>query len=264
MNATDEPPARIRIAIALSIAAHLCALWLLAVVLDDRLPSLSSEIDSDATAFLTTIEYRDRRSHSAARYRRAQTRPLASVQPRQAAKAAPTPAARPSARATAFGPAISTAGRQRLPRDRRVSFGPKTSAPRPTLALAAPTPTPTPTLALPTAVPAIAPATPSPIPSATPPPPAVVAANFGGLFSQNYPPAIAPSDLSEIRALLDGPAHIRVNVDETGQATDVQFVGPVADPQIEQEVRGKLLAFHYVPADCNGLHCEGTLKIEFR
>ncbi len=72
-----------------------------------------------------------------------------------------------------------------------------------------------------------------------------------------------PSALAEIRALLGGPARIRVNVDETGQATVVEFVVPVSDPQIERAVRAKLLALHYVPADCNGLHCEGTLELKF-
>jgi hypothetical protein len=43
----------------------------------------------------------------------------------------------------------------------------------------------------------------------------------------------------------------------------VQFIRPIADPAIEQDIRSRLLALHYVPADCNGLHCEGTLEISY-
>ena len=142
--------------------------------------------------------------------------------------------------------------------------------PRPSLALV-------PATAAPTAVPARSPS-PSP-PVATPPPSApsappmqpatpaaAVAANFGGLFSQNYPPALAAAaDLAQIRALLDRSARILVDVDvdETGRATGVHFLAPVSDPEIEGQIRAKLLALHYVPADCNGLHCDGTLEIRY-
>ncbi len=56
---------------------------------------------------------------------------------------------------------------------------------------------------------------------------------------------------------------IRIDVDETGHATEVRFVGPVSDPGLEQDIRLTLLALHYVPADCNGLHCDGTLEIAY-
>jgi hypothetical protein len=134
---------------------------------------------------------------------------------------------------------------------------------RPILASVEPAPAATTTaLAPPTAEPTATVPTPSPAPVPTRSPPAVAAASFGGLFSADYPPALAaPSEVAEIRALVGGPARIHVDVDETGQATSVRFISPIADPQIAQAVRDKLLALHYVPADCNGLHCEGTLEL---
>jgi hypothetical protein len=56
---------------------------------------------------------------------------------------------------------------------------------------------------------------------------------------------------------------IRVEVDETGHATAIQFSGPPADGPAIQEVRAELLGLTYVPADCNGLHCAGSLQIAY-
>jgi hypothetical protein len=128
---------------------------------------------------------------------------------------------------------------------------------RATLAMiAAPTPTPMPTAAPET------PSPPAPTPVITATPAAVAQANFGGLFSQNYPPALAaPTDLAAIRSHLAGPVRIRIDVDETGRATSVRFERPVADEALADAVRSQLLALRYVPADCNGLHCEGSMEI---
>jgi len=92
----------------------------------------------------------------------------------------------------------------------------------------------------------------------------VVAANFGGLFSENYPPALAdPADLAVIRARHGGhtPVSAEIDIDETGRAIDVRFASPVPDEA--PEIRAELLALRYVPADCNGLHCGGTLEIRY-
>jgi hypothetical protein len=252
MISSDAPPARIRLAIALSIAAHLCALWVLATLLDDRFIPLSSETDNGAVSFITTIEHRPRTTAQRPRHVRETRRPArAPVVFVERAVAAVPRTAPPR-----FTGAILKSSRT-LPLVRAKA------PPRPTLVLVAATPEATST---PAPVVAVAPPSPTPTPTPSPAPTqaAVVAASFGGLFSQNYPPALAaPSELAEIRALAGGRARIRGDVDETGQATDVHFVAPVSDPQIEQEIRGKLLAFHYVPADCNGLHCEGTLEMRF-
>jgi hypothetical protein len=255
MNASDEP-ARLRLAIVISIAAHACALWLLAVTLDDAFIAPSSDADNGAARFITTIEHRLRSAPVVGRHIRALRPPRtpAHVVERLAAVSPPPPRRPPKATGVFRGAISRNAG----PPGRR-----PTVAQRPTLALVEPTepPTPVPT-AEPTAKEVPVTATASPTPQATRSPAAVVAASFGGLFSADYPPALAAqSDVAEIRALLHAPARIRIDVDETGQATGVRFVVPLSDPQIEQTVRDKLLALHYVPADCNGLHCEGTLEL---
>jgi hypothetical protein len=252
MNTSDGPPARFRLAIALSIAAHVCGLLLLAVLLDDRFIAYSSDRDFGPASFITTIEHRLRRPATNPRHARSSL-PAPISRGRRAGPLRPSSPAPPAA---ASHPAASTGG---------VPFG-RTHhlRPRPTLALVEPTEAPTvaPT-APPTAKPILA-AAPSPVPQATRSPAAVLAASFGGLFSADYPPALStPSDAADVRALLGGPARVRVDVDETGRATDVRFISPISDPQIEAAVRDKLLSLHYVPADCNGLHCDGTFELRF-
>jgi len=266
MNASDEPPARFRLAIVLSIAVHACGLWLLAVLLDDRFIALSSDMDSGTASFITTIEHRLRNEPTNPRRKRVSPPAPAAqpVGPLRPPSPVP-PAARLTSAATLLPPATATVAAHPLVRP---SGRPGHARARPTLALVEPTEAPTvvPT-ALPTTPPRAKPilaVTPSPLPRATRSPAAVVAASFGGLFSADYPPALAtPSDAAEVRALLGGPARIRVDIDETGQATDVRFVSPVPDSQIVAAVRDKLLSLHYVPADCNGLHCDGTLELRF-
>jgi hypothetical protein len=256
MNSSDAPPARLRTAIALSIAVHLCALLLLAAVLGDRFVALTSEADNGAATYVTSIVHR--------------------VHPVVPVNRPPAPALRPAAVRLAPPvpqPAAAVVGAQSVRHETPVRHARPAERgmlrPRPALALV-------PATAAPTAVPAPSPspsppiATPPPsAPSAppatlTPTPAAAVAANFGGLFSQNYPPALAAAaDLAQIRALLDRSARILVDVDETGRATGVHFLAPVSDPEIEGQIRAKLLALHYVPADCNGLHCDGTLEIRY-
>jgi hypothetical protein len=259
MNASDARPARMRLAIALSIAAHLCALWLVAALLDDRFIPLSNETDNGATSFITTIEHRIRATAASGRHVRAArlTRKPAALVARPLSALPPTPI--PNAAPRLSGPMKLAAP----PRTAASSGGiaNRTLSSRHRVVPQQPTSLPT---AAPTAKPALAAASRTPVAEPTRSPAAVVPASFGGLFSADYPPALAaPSDVTVIHALLNGPARIRIDVDETGQATEVRFLIPVADPQIERAVREKLLALHYVPADCNGLHCEGTLELRF-
>jgi hypothetical protein len=270
MNTSDEPPARFRLAIALSIAVHACGLWLLAVLLDDRFIALSSDMDPGTASLITTIEHRLRNEPASPRHKRVS--PPAPTAQRAGPLRPPSPvppAARLTSAATLLPPAAATtAALPLLRRDGAPSGRRGKARARPTLALMEPTEAPTaaptaPSTAPSTAKPILA-VTPSPLPRATRSPAAVVAASFGGLFSADYPPALAaPSDAADVRALLGGPASVRIDVDETGQATGVRFVSPVPDPQIEAAVRDKLLSLHYVPADCNGLHCDGTLELRF-
>jgi hypothetical protein len=256
MNNSDAPPARLRTAIALSIAVHLCALLLLAAVLGDRFDALTSEPDNGAATYVTSILHRVHPVVPVSRPPAPARRPVA-VRPAPARLAPPVPQP-PAAVVAARGVQHEAPVRNARPAERGML------QPRPSLALVpataaptAPSPSPSPPAATPPpSAPAVRPATPAPTPAAA------VAANFGGLFSQNYPPALAAAaDLAQIRALLDRSARILVDVDETGRATDVHFLAPVSDPEIEGQIRAKLLALHYVPADCNGLHCDGTLEI---
>lgn len=280
MNSAEAPPTRVRTAIALSIAAHICAFALLALVLKNRPSMAPSALDAGPALIVTTVE---RRAPPPTR----RSTPLATgtIVPHPTPRAARTEL--PMEAALSYGivkaslvqaQAVPRSDRIWRPMALRLMRGPvhantrgaplRTSGPAHFLGLAASTPAPRATLAPepnPTPKPTPTPTpTPRPAPVATSTPPAALAANFGGLFSQNYPPALsAPSDLAAIRSRLSGPVRIRIDVDETGHATEVRFVGPVSDPGLEQDIRLTLLALHYVPADCNGLHCDGTLEIAY-
>jgi len=54
---------------------------------------------------------------------------------------------------------------------------------------------------------------------------------------------------------------VRVIVDEYGHATSIEFVRPPADATLREELRTRLLAARFVPANCNGLRCTGTLEL---
>lgn len=241
----------------MSIAAHVCALWLLATVLGDRRISLSSDLASNPTFPVTTISRRE----PVAATKRVPVAIVADVvEHRPNAERTAKPGAHPAAYhprkvIAATAPARRPV-RGREPRGR----SPAAAAPR-IISLAIVTPEPT---ATPRPAATVAAATPLPTPAATPTDAPTVGANFGGLFSQNYPPAIAaPADLATIRSHIGGPLHIRVDVDETGHATDVRFIRPPGDEALAMQIRSELLAMHYVPADCNGLHCDGTLEINY-
>jgi hypothetical protein len=255
MNSTHERPTRVRAAIALSIAAHLCALLLLTALLSDGQIDLTGDVDSPPMLFVTRMVHREAGVHRADVARPAAVRHSSQVV--RAAKptpSSPAPMARRAAVSLPLRPAASARAARAAIHER----------PRMTVALAAaPTTAPTPSRTV-----AAAPPTPTPTPLPTPAPAAtaatVAAANDGGLFSQDYPPAFtAPGEFAALRARLTAPVHIRIEVDENGRATDVLFVRPLADPAVAQQIRSELLALHYVPADCNGLHCEGTLEIVF-
>jgi hypothetical protein len=102
----------------------------------------------------------------------------------------------------------------------------------------------------------------SPAPAPATPVPAVPA-DYAGLFSQDYPPAAAaPAELAAIRGRIPAHLRIRIEVDDAGHATDVQIAGALDDPSVADGIRSALLALRYVPADCDGLHCDGVLVID--
>jgi TonB family protein len=260
MQISDVPPARTRTAIALSIALHVCALWLLALLVESReLPAAGDGVASVRVFALTTVTRRP----AAPATRRIAAAPRRTPAPRRLEPAAVTPASVDEpVRSTAVEAAAPSASdvrseaqhAPRAPASNPLSVALVAAQPKATAMAAAPSPPP-------------APPTPAPTPAPTPdpsPPPTPPAANFGGLFSQNYPPAVAePGEVARLRARLGSPVHVRIDIDENGRATEVRFVHPLADPDLAAEVRTTLLAWRYVPADCNGLHCDGTLEITF-
>lgn len=83
----------------------------------------------------------------------------------------------------------------------------------------------------------------------------------GGWGASFEKPIIADEGaLDELRARYRGARTIRVDVDEAGHATRV--VVPASMPtDLRAALEHDLLALRYVPAECNGLRCVGTLQL---
>ena len=111
-------------------------------------------------------------------------------------------------------------------------------------------------------------ATPSPAPTATPAATLADAANAHGLeipaggWGQNFErPLVADeSALADLHARYHAVASASVEVDETGHAVRVTLPANVPD-DARADIEHRLMALRYVPAECNGLHCAGTLQI---
>ncbi|GAC1406647.1 MAG: hypothetical protein NVSMB64_12550 [Candidatus Velthaea sp.] len=251
MNSPASTHARDRSAIACSIGAHLCALALLAgFALPDVRPV--PELLPRASLFRFTLVPRNARPRPNVE-RITMASPLVSSPPAKPPTAGP-PASHPPAARSVRASVAGVHGPRTLPSP---SAAPETPV---TLALVAP-PVPS----------AVSTATPAPVPTSTVSPaaatastPAPLAAADGGLFGKNYG-AIPnpPSALAAIRAKIVGHFHIRIHVDETGHAIEVRFLTPLADTAVADDVRAKLLALNYVPADCNGLPCSDDLDVKY-
>lgn len=137
-----------------------------------------------------------------------------------------------------------------------IAASPRLREPEATHAPAMPTPT-----ALATAEPTAAP-TPSPTGV-----PRVVAARAesgippGGWGASFEKPLVADeAALDDLRARYRGARTVRVDVDEAGHATRV--IAPANMPSDQRAaLEHELLALRYVPAECNGLRCGGTLQL---
>ena len=86
----------------------------------------------------------------------------------------------------------------------------------------------------------------------------IPAGGWGASFEK---PLVADeSALDDLRARYRGARAVSVDVDESGHATRV-----VASASLSADLRAALehdlLALRYVPAECNGLRCEGTLQL---
>jgi hypothetical protein len=99
-------------------------------------------------------------------------------------------------------------------------------------------------------------------PVASPAPSPVVAQHEEGIgnFGETYPASIEPSARGGLLAGASGVT-VRVTVDENGRATTVEFLRGPADAAQRDELRARLLAAHFIPAACNGLRCAGTLEL---
>ena len=81
-----------------------------------------------------------------------------------------------------------------------------------------------------------------------------------GGWGQNFAnPLLADeSALDDLRAKYHGTASVQV--DEAGHAVKVVLAGSLT-PEARDEIEKRLLSLHYVPAECNGLRCTGTLQL---
>jgi len=81
-----------------------------------------------------------------------------------------------------------------------------------------------------------------------------------GGWGQNFAkPLLADeSALDDLRAKYRGTAS--VEVDETGRPLKVAVSGALS-PEARAEIEQRLMSLRYIPAECNGLHCGGTLQL---
>jgi hypothetical protein len=100
-------------------------------------------------------------------------------------------------------------------------------------------------------------------PSAAPAPSPVVAQREEGIgnFSETYPASIDPSARGTLFAGVNGVV-VRITVDENGHATSIEFLRSPADAALREEFRSRLLAARFIPAACNGLRCAGTVELK--
>lgn len=134
-----------------------------------------------------------------------------------------------------------------------LSATPKASAPNFDSSVAARTTVP----------PSVAPATPVVAPVAV----AVALVSRGdetppGGWGQSFArPLVADeAELAALRSRYRGVRTIAIDVDASGRATHVEIPDSVTG-DAREELTAMLLALRYVPAECNGLRCTGTLQL---
>jgi hypothetical protein len=105
-----------------------------------------------------------------------------------------------------------------------------------------------------------------PTPSATPAATVAEASSTRGIevppggWGQNFESPIVADDatLAELRARYHDVAGVSVEVDDSGHATRVTLPNGLPD-DVRADLERRLLELRYVPAECNGLRCAGTL-----
>jgi hypothetical protein len=242
MATTALTSRRDRIAIAGSIAVHLCAL----VVLVTTVPPPSfPATDPDERALLASII-------------RIERRPQQVVQPRRALAVTALPQSQAPLPVIHSAVTVEHAARRLVvATEQRALSVPEQVARARSMRLET---TRSPVEAPASAPPAAPAATTAPV--APPAPSPVVAQREDGIgnFGETYPAAIDPSARGALLAGISGVV-VRITVDENGHATSIEFVRPPVDATRREELRTRLLAARFVPANCNGLRCEGTLEL---
>jgi len=248
MVTAARTPRRDRIAIASSIALHLCVLASLAA-----LPRASFPVDDPDERVLLSkliqIEHRPKPPP-----------PRVVVAPR--ALAQPVPAPQASVPVIHAAVTVEHAARKLVvAAEHRAAYAPSQNAApkrepdRPVVTRAA-------FVASKPAAAAVAEPAPTTAPVASPAPSAVVAQREEGIgnFSETYPASIEPAARGQLLAGVAGFV-VRITVDENGRATSIEFVRAPADAAMRDELRTRLLAAHFIPAACNGLRCAGTVEL---
>ncbi len=101
--------------------------------------------------------------------------------------------------------------------------------------------------------------TPTPAPAVTPAEQPTLGPNGPGVYGQNRRADLANGlTTADLAAVAGGSFHVRITVDENGRARDVVFL---TTPRNADDLRRRLLAARYLPAECDGLYCEGTIDL---
>jgi hypothetical protein len=119
------------------------------------------------------------------------------------------------------------------------------------------------------AVPENVQAAPLPSPSATPVATIAEASSARGIevpaggWGQNFESPLVADDttLADLRARYH-VANVSIEVDDSGHATRVTLPSGLPD-DVRADLERRLMELRYVPAECNGLRCPGTLALTF-
>jgi hypothetical protein len=243
MLAAARTPRRDRIAITGSIAIHLCVLLVWAML---PRPAIPTDDPDERTLFASIIRLERRPP------------PIVVVRPHAAlAQPASAPALPVIRAAVATGHSsrqLVVARERRAPSVEAQLSALHHSVNPPVIAMQQ--------RVVPTAQPVGQAAT-SPAPPAPPAPSPVTAQHEEGIgnFGETYPAAIDPALRGTLFAGLNGVL-VRINVDENGRPTSIEFVRAPIDATQREELRSRILAAHFTPASCNGLRCAGTLELK--
>jgi hypothetical protein len=106
----------------------------------------------------------------------------------------------------------------------------------------------------------------SPSPSPSPAAPDANSARVvdvpAGGWGQNFAePIVADdADLTDLHTRYHDVAKASIEVDDSGHATRVVLPAGLSDDQ-RADLERRLMALRYIPAECNGLHCAGTIVL---